>query len=151
MKALTKLIASFFYLGYVPVVPGTVASCAALIFYFLFKNNLCLYTLSLFIVGGLGFLLSGRAEKLFQEKDSAKIVIDEVAGLLLAFWGLPQLEPTLIITGFFIFRTLDAIKAYPANILEQISGSPGIMGDDLIAGLYTNIALQIATRVLICI
>ena len=48
------------------------------------------------------------------EKDSEKIVIDEVGGLLLAFWGL-RLDPVLLILGFFIFRILDAIKVYPAD------------------------------------
>ena len=48
-----------------------------------------------------------------------------LTGLLLAFWGLPQLEPILIVTGFFIFRALDAIKVYPANKIEEIHGSRG--------------------------
>ena len=96
----------------------------------------------------MGFLTAGRAEKIFQEKDSNKIVIDEVAGLLLAFWGL-ELDWTLIITGFFLFRALDAVKAFPANQLEKLAGSPGVMGDDLVAGFYTNVVLQIVTRVLL--
>lgn len=146
MKKIVKLIATFFYLGYLPVIPGTIASGAALGLYLLLKHNFYFYTGSLIVISGLGFLVAGRAEKIFQEKDSAKIVIDEVAGLLLAFWGL-RLDATLMIAGFFIFRALDALKAYPADRLERISGSCGIMGDDLIAGLYTNIALQIATRI----
>ncbi len=126
---------------------GTVGSCAALGLYFLFKNSLCLYTVLLIAMSALGFMVSGPAEKVFQEKDSSKIVIDEVAGLLLAFWALPQLNLTLVLIGFFLFRALDAFKVYPANKLEEIPGSVGIMGDDLVAGLYTNIVLQIVSRV----
>jgi len=147
MKNLIKLIASFFYLGYAPVIPGTIASLAGLGLYFLFKDNIYFYTILLIFLSLLGFLVAGSAEKIFQEKDSRKIVIDEVAGLLLAFWGL-RLEPVLIITGFFIFRALDAIKVYPADRLEKIDGSCGIMGDDLIAGLYTNIVLRIVTLII---
>ena len=147
MKNPIKLIASFFYLGYAPVIPGTVASLAGLGLYFLFKDNIYFYTILLILLSLLGFLVAGSAEKIFQEKDSGKIVIDEVAGLLLTFWGL-RLEPVLIITGFFIFRALDAIKVYPANRLEKIDGSWGIMGDDLIAGLYTNIVLRIVTLII---
>lgn len=147
MKKLIKLIATFFYLGYAPLVPGTVASGAAVLLYFLFRGNLYFYTFFLLLVTAAGFLVCAPAEKIFQEKDSKKIVIDEVAGLLLAFWGL-ALEPILIITGFFIFRILDGIKVYPANKIEKLDGACGIMGDDLIAGLYTNIILQIAVRVL---
>jgi phosphatidylglycerophosphatase A len=146
MKNLVKLIASFFYLGYVPYIPGTVASCAGLGLYLLLRNSFYLYTLLLISVCILGFLVAGRAERIFQEKDSKKIVIDEVAGLLLAFWTL-RLDLVLIISGFFIFRILDAVKAYPANKVEDLSGSCGIMGDDLIAGIYTNVVLQIVTRV----
>ena len=145
MKSLVKLIASCFYLGYLPFIPGTVASAFALGLYFLFKNNFYLYTIVLIVVGALGFLVAGRAERIFQQRDSNKIVIDEVAGLLLAFWAL-RLDLVLIITGFFIFRALDLIKPYPADRLEKIEGSVGIMGDDLVAGLYTNIVLQIVTR-----
>jgi len=148
MKNLIKLIASCFYLGYVPFIPGTIASAAALGLYFLFRGNFYLYTILLVVVSALGFLSAGRAEKLFQEKDSSKIVIDEVAGLLLAFWGL-RLDLALILAGFFIFRALDGIKPPPANRIEELAGSPGVMGDDLIAGLYTNIVLQIVTRVLL--
>jgi len=148
MKSLVKLIATFFYLGYAPFIPGTVASFAALALYFLFKSNLYFYTILLILVTGVGLKVCGRAEKIFQEKDSKRIVIDEVAGLLLAFWGMQQLNIALIIAGFFIFRALDAIKVYPADKIEKIGGSCGIMGDDLIAGLYTNIVLQIVTRII---
>lgn len=148
MRNPVKALASFFYLGYIPFIPGTIASVFALGLYLLCRGNFYLYTLLLIVICALGFLVSGRAEKIFQEKDSPKIVIDEVAGLLLAFWGL-ELDITLIIIGFFIFRALDAIKAYPADRIERIDGSIGIMGDDLIAGLYTNIVLQLVTRVFI--
>ncbi|MCQ9207967.1 MAG: phosphatidylglycerophosphatase A [Omnitrophica bacterium] len=146
MQNLIKLIASFFYLGYIRFIPGTVASCAALGLYFLFRGDFYLYTLLLIIVNALGFLVAGRAEVAFAEEDSPKIVIDEVGGFLLAFWGL-NLNLPLVITGFFIFRGLDMAKPYPADKLERLGGSCGVMGDDLIAGLYTNIVLQIVTRV----
>lgn len=128
--------------------PGTIGSAGALVLYFLFRSNSCLYTILLIAVTGVGFLVSGAAEKIFQEKDSRKIVIDETAGLLLAFWGLRP-DPILVITGFFIFRALDAVKVYPADKLEKIGGSVGIMTDDLVAGLYTNIVLRIVTRILL--
>ena len=147
MKRLIKLIASFFYVGYCPVIPGTAASFVALLLYFVFRNNFFLYTILLITVNGLGFLVAGAAEENFQQKDAQQIVIDEVGGLLLAFWAL-QLDLVLIITGFFIFRALDAIKPYPADKIEKKHGSLGIMGDDLVAGFYTNIVLQIATRLI---
>jgi phosphatidylglycerophosphatase A len=146
MKKIIKLIASFFYLGFTPFISGTIASCAGVFLYFLWKDNFLIYTVVMLVVTVLGFLVAAPAERIFQKKDSEKIVIDEVAGLLWAFWGL-QLDFTLAFTGFFIFRALDAFKVYPANRLEKMKGSVGVMADDLVAGVYTNIVLQIITRV----
>jgi len=146
VKNLIKLITSFFYLGYAPLMPGTVASAAAVGLYLLCRNNFYLHTILLVITTIVGFLLCGKAERIFKEKDSPKIVIDEVAGVLLSFWALPGVDPILILAGFFTFRALDAFKVYPANLLEKLSGSVGIMSDDLLAGLYTNIMLQIVIR-----
>jgi len=145
MKNPVKFISSFLYIGYVPFASGTVASLAALGLYFLFRGDLFLYTALLVLVFVLGFLVCGKAELEFGQKDSKKIVIDEVAGLLFAFWGL-TLSPVLIIIGFLLFRFLDIIKPFPANRVEKLDGSVGVMTDDLIAGLYTNIVLQILVR-----
>jgi len=147
MKNLIKCLGSFFYLGYVPAIPGTVASAFGLILYFLFRGNLYFYSLLLILVSAVGFLICGRAEEIFQEKDSKKIVIDEVAGLLLAFWAIAP-NPVLLIAGFVIFRIFDVLKFYPAGRIERIGGSLGIMGDDLLAGFYTNIILQTTMRLI---
>ena len=146
MKNLIKLISSFFYLGYAPVASGTVGSLAGLVVYFLCRSNFYLYTIVLIIILGLGFLVCSSAEKIFNQKDSPKIVIDEVAGLLLAFWALGKLNISLVIAGFLCFRFLDIVKIYPANRLERLKGSLGIMSDDLVAAIYVNIALQIVTK-----
>lgn len=146
MKNLIKLISSFFYLGYAPVASGTVGSLAGLAIYFLCRNSFGLYTIVLIAILGLGFLVSSRAEKVFGEKDSPKIVIDEVAGMLLAFWALGKLNTSLIVAGFLCFRFFDIAKIYPANRLQNLKGSLGIMSDDLVAAIYTNIALQVVTK-----
>lgn len=146
MKNLIKLISSFFYLGYAPVASGTVGSLAGLAIYFLCRNSFGLYTIVLIVIAGLGFLVCSSAEKIFNEKDSPKIVIDEIAGMLLAFWALGKLNLSLVVAGFLCFRFFDIVKIYPANRLERLKGSLGIMGDDLIAAIYTNIALQIVTK-----
>jgi len=72
-------------------------------------------------------------------------VIDEVAGVMLAFFLLP-LTPAVAVTTFFLFRAFDMFKIYPVNKFEEIEGSAGVMLDDLFAGLYTNITMQIAVR-----
>ena len=69
-------------------------------------------------------------------------MIDEVAGMMVAFFLLPVKWP-VIITAFFLFRAFDMFKIYPVNKFEGIEGGAGVMMDDLIAGLYTNIVMQI--------
>lgn len=141
-----KLISSFFYLGYSPIIPGTVASFGGLLIYFLVKSNIYLYALILILIGVVGFLITGRAEDLFGEIDCSKIVIDEVAGILVALFLVPA-QPPFIVLGFILFRGIDAVKPFPFDRLQKLPGATGIMLDDLGAGLYTNLILQI-TRIL---
>jgi len=97
------------------------------------------------IVTILGFMVSGRMEEILDQKDPGCIVIDEVAGVMIAFFLLP-LTPVVIVTAFFLFRAFDMFKIYPVNKFEQLKGSTGVMMDDVIAGLYTNIVMQFAIR-----
>jgi len=79
------------------------------------------------------------------QKDPSCVVIDEVSGIMIAFFMLPMVWPVSIIT-FFLFRAFDMFKIYPVNKFEEMKGGTGIMMDDIIAGLYTNITMQIAIR-----
>lgn len=114
------------------------------LFYF-FKSSIpicMLFTLLLII---LGFLVTGEAEKILKKKDAKYIVIDEVSGMLLSLIFLPY-NIKLVILAFLLFRILDALKPYPAGKLQKLKGSIGVMSDDIIAGLYTNIILQVVLR-----
>ncbi len=117
------------------------------LFYFL-KSNVPLYMLFTALLTGLGFLVAGKAEKILKKKDARYIVIDEVSGMLLSLVSLLFIpyDGRLVIIAFIIFRILDALKPYPADRLQNLTGSKGIMSDDLIAGLYTNIILQVVLR-----
>jgi len=145
---LAKIIATFFYIGYLPFMPGTFGSAAALLLYiFLKPGPLAQYAfLALFL--SLGFYFSGKAEKQFNSKDPKYIVIDEVAGMFLTFLFIP-FDFKLLLIGFLLFRVLDTVKPYPADRLQNINGSAGIMLDDIVAGLYANIILQFLSRVLL--
>jgi len=140
-KFLTRIISTFFYVGYFPLIPGTAGSLAGLAVYFLIKNNIVVYCLTLGVLLILGFWASGRAEKLLQKKDPSCVVIDEVCGMLVSLLLVPY-DIKLVIIAFFIFRLLDTLKPFPVARLERLKGSLGIMTDDLVAGIYTNIILQ---------
>lgn len=140
-----KTIATFFYIGYLPLIPGTFGSIAGIFLFYFVKNNLLAQFLLSIVLITLGFLVSGASERIFAKKDARYIVIDEISGMFLALLFIP-FNLKLIITAFILFRILDTFKPYPAARLERLSGSLGIMGDDLVAGVYTNIILQIALR-----
>ena len=141
-KFLIRITSTFFYVGYFPLIPGTAGSLAGVIVYFLVKENPLAYILTLTALLILGFWASGKAEKLIGKKDPSSVVIDEVCGMLLSLAFLPY-NIKLVIIAFFIFRLLDTLKPFPIGRLERLKGSLGIMTDDLVAGIYTNIILQV--------
>ena len=93
----------------------------------------------------LGIMTTGIMEKRMNQKDPGCLVIDEVVGVMIALWGLPLIW-SVMICGFFLFRAFDMFKIYPINKLEAQPGGWGIMLDDCLAGVYTNIILRIALR-----
>jgi len=138
-------VSTFFYIGYLPLIPGTFGSIAGIsLFYLLGGAPLCAAIL-VSLLAAAGFLTAGRAERIMHRKDPACIVIDEACGMLLSLLFVPY-EPRLAVLAFLLFRILDALKPYPAGPLQRLSGAAGIMSDDIIAGLYTNIILQIVSR-----
>jgi phosphatidylglycerophosphatase A len=142
---IVKIISTFFYIGYLPLVPGTFASLAGIFLFYLIKNSIFAYTLLTLVLLVLGFLVSGRAEQIFKEKDARCIVIDEVAGMLLSLIFIPY-DIKFTVAAFVLFRILDALKPFPADRIQDLRGGAGIMGDDIVAGLYTNIILQVVLR-----
>ena len=81
------------------------------------------------------------AEK-FLGKDNRKIIIDESCGMLISFLFLPK-RLFLYILAFVVFRFLDIIKPPPVRMCERLKGGLGITLDDVVAGIYTNLILQI--------
>jgi len=142
---LTKAIATVFGVGYFPVAPGTAATVVGVVIFYFLGNNLPLFTLLLLVLLFLGVVTTGLMEKLLNQKDPSIACIDEVVGVMMALWGLPLIWPVMIV-GFFLFRAFDMFKIYPINKLETKPGGWGIMLDDCMAGVYTNIILRIALR-----
>jgi phosphatidylglycerophosphatase A len=146
---LIKIISTFFYVGYLPLTPGTFASGACCLIIWLLKDNPFIYLVFTASVTILGFLTAGVAEGLFKKKDAGYIVIDEVAGMSLSLLFLPVNSVTLF-CAFVLFRGFDAFKIYPADKLQHCRGSKGVMLDDIIAGFYTNLILQFVLRFTSC-
>ena len=147
MRRVIKFTTSFFYLGHSPLMPGTLGSLAGLLIYFVVKDKLPIYIFSVLFLFILGILFSSEAEKIYKRKDAQMIVIDEACGMMLSLFLVPY-NAWIVILGFVLFRTFDILKPPPAKRMEKITGSLGIMFDDIVAALYTNFILQIIARVL---
>jgi phosphatidylglycerophosphatase A len=134
-------ITTLFGVGYAPLLGGTLASLAAVGVFILLKNALYFYLFTAISLI-LAFGLSGRAEKIFQEKDCKKIVIDDFSGMLISLFFIPY-DIKYILCAFLLFRMFDAFKVPPINRLERLPGAKGVVGDDLMAGFFSLIVLQI--------
>ncbi|MCM8781417.1 MAG: phosphatidylglycerophosphatase A [Candidatus Omnitrophica bacterium] len=144
-RTFIKTVATFFYIGYFPYMPGTFASLVGMVLYYFIKDEPFIYGLVTLFLIALGFLAIGKAEELFKDKDPACIVIDEVSSLLLVFLFIPYSVKWAIL-GFLLFRLFDALKPYPIYRFQYLKGSLGVMCDDIVAAIYANITLQFIFR-----
>jgi phosphatidylglycerophosphatase A len=84
----------------------------------------------------------GWAEIILQERDSPKIVIDEVVGYLTAMAFLPR-TLTTVVGGFLFFRAFDIIKPYPIGFIDRnMKGGFAVVLDDVVAGVFVNFFLR---------
>lgn len=149
MQKFARIISTFFFIGYFPGIPGTIASLAALAIFLIFKANpaiiFCISSLSFFA----GFLFSKDTEKYFNKKDPRQVVIDEVAGMFLCLSLIPSQRLTgfVAFAAFLLFRIFDWVKPYPINRIQKLPGSLGIMLDDVIAAVYAVILLEGLVRI----
>jgi phosphatidylglycerophosphatase A len=94
------------------------------------------------LVAVVGALAAGKAARALGEKDPGCIVIDEVAGYLVATAFVPH-SLGYLLGAFVLFRFFDIAKPGPIGRLQDIPGGWGIMADDLAAGLAANAVLQL--------
>ncbi len=152
MRNLVLFVASGAGSGYAPVAPGTAGSALGLLLYAGLRELPAAGYLGLVaLVTLLGTWAAGRAEVIYGRKDDGRITIDEVAGMLLSLALLPTAAHPLAVpvTAFLLFRIFDIAKPPPCRWLESLPGGVGVMADDLVAGLYANLAGQLLWRVLL--
>jgi phosphatidylglycerophosphatase A len=135
-------IATLGFIGYLPYAPGTFGSAAGFLCAVLIRPDdvtLLLVLLPLFVVGTIA---SGNTEK-FLGKDSGHIVIDELCGYAVSILFVPRTSGYLL-AAFILFRAFDIVKPPPIKKMEKaIPGGTGIMMDDVLAGVYANVCLQV--------
>jgi len=147
MKKAAQLIATFFGIGYCPLAPGTAASAVVVLLYRFFLHDLGwpIFLGIGVIVYAAGVWSSGTFARARGLEDPGIVVIDEVIGQLIALFMLPPTW-TLLLAAFLLFRFFDILKPLLIRRAERFSGGWGIMLDDVVAGLYTGICLQIYLR-----
>ena len=152
--------------GYLPLAPGTWGSILGVAIYiaaWFGESKLGSYLLqsgwnertigtwlgsaNLIVLLGIIFAAiwaSGRAGRVWGEKDPQRAVIDEVVGQLVVFFYIPFTTSWwLIASGFVLFRFFDIVKPYPINKLQDLPGGLGVCADDIVAGIYAGILLKV--------
>jgi len=154
--------------GYFPIAPGTLGSLVGAGLYlalwtwlyqlleanalrgrlnllYIFTPQLSFMLLLVFVVTVTGIWAASRAERVLQRKDPSVVVIDEVAGQMIALLTGPFWLPTWwsILSAFILFRAFDIWKPYPIRRLEALESGLGIMADDVVAGVYALIVNSI--------
>ena len=140
-----------FGVGYLPLIPGTFGSLVGVgIFLLLFtatSASFALILIIILIITFVGIWAAFRTEELEGRKDPGKVVVDEVAGQMIALLPLTlftlQSLTRAVIVSFILFRLFDIFKPYPAGRFERLKGGFGIMCDDLMAGFYAGVITSI--------
>ena len=145
-QKLLRIFTTLFFSGYSPIAPGTAGTAVVALLYVIFSGWIesfgffpWLVVLSVFSVVAVytSHLMSRE-----WGKDPGRIVIDEGVGFLFTVAFLPVGIATAV-AGFFVFRVLDILKPPPARQIEALPGGWGIVADDIVAGIYSNILLRI--------
>ena len=150
MNIFARTIATGFGAGYFPIAPGTAGSLAILIAYWISPEISALQLIMIiFGLTALGIYTATITETEMKKKlgsdrgnDPGIIVIDEIIGMLIALLFIPK-KTFFLIIAFILFRIFDIAKPYPARTMEKLHGGWGIVLDDVVAGIYANIVIQI--------
>ena len=146
-----EILFTAFYSGYFPFAPGTAGTLVGMAFYvieyLIFKENSVIVNAVIVIFMLFPAIkLGDMGEKFFGRKDPSEVVLDEVMGYWISVLFIP-FSWKIAVMAFFIFRIMDILKPFPAGRLQSLKGGWGIMIDDYIAGIYTNLILQLIIMV----
>lgn len=144
MKFVSKAISTFLGIGLFPLAPGTLASIITVFIYKygLYKWNWPIMLLLFLLIYILGVIASSKYVSVSGVDDPSEVVIDEVLGQLIALF---MLQPSwiLVLSAFFLFRFFDIIKPLYIKKAENYSKGWGIMLDDIMAGIYASIIINV--------
>jgi phosphatidylglycerophosphatase A len=142
-RRLGLFIATFGYIGYAPIAPGTFGSAAGLLVFFAVRatGSTAVELLAIAVLFAIGIWSGTEAEHHFGGLDPGPVVLDEVVGMLITLALLP-VSLGGAIAGFVVFRILDVFKPWPAAQFERLPGGLGVMADDGMAAVYGNLLMH---------
>lgn len=137
------ILASWFGSGLAPFAPGTFGTLAGVPLVLLMGRlgTLQAVLFVLFFVA-VSVWAADVSCRILERNDPSLVVVDEVAGFLLALFLVPLTFGQICI-GFFLFRLFDVLKPFPIRNLENLRGGLGVVADDLLAGVYANLSLRL--------
>jgi phosphatidylglycerophosphatase A len=126
------------------VAPGTVGAAAAIPLFMLLRlaHSPWLEFAVCAVIVVVGAWSARLAEQALGVEDPGPVVIDEVVGMLVSLLFLPGTWP-VVLAAFVAFRVFDIVKPWPAGRLEHVPGGWGVMADDVMAGVYANLTVQL--------
>jgi phosphatidylglycerophosphatase A len=129
--------------GFSPLASGTVGSAVGVaLFIPLAARGLPAVAAAVVFLFPVGVWAAGVCGKRYGAHDHRRIVIDEIVGQFVALAGFPA-RPAWLLAGFLLFRLFDIWKPFPARLIDRRWRTPyGVMADDLVAGVYANLAMQ---------
>ncbi len=140
--AAARWIATCGGLGYAPLAPGTVTSLPVALLVWLLAPPDAWLLGAVAVVSGVGIWAAGREEARVGVRDPSSIVVDEVAGMLLALLGQSRTLPW-VFGLFLLFRIFDVWKPLGIRQLQELPGGWGVVADDLLAGAYASLLGQL--------
>ena len=143
MVKVSKAIATVCGIGYFGKGAGTIASVAYCFIWILLPDTGTInWSLALLCaVLALGIWSAGKVERIWGQ-DNNRVVIDEIAGMMITLLMVPS-HIVYGIAGLLLFRFFDIVKPLGIKRAELLPGGIGVMLDDVIAGIYARIVLQI--------
>jgi phosphatidylglycerophosphatase A len=143
-----KITSTSLGIGYIGRGAGTAAAVATCLVWYAFGstgiNNYIPALIITLIILALG-IWSGNIVESIWGKDHNRVVIDEVAGMCITLLWVP-VSPLNILLGLILFRIFDITKPFFIKRLEHLPGGWGVMFDDVLAGIYANLILQLFLR-----
>ncbi len=147
LNQIEKFIGSGFYTGFIPKASGTFASLIALLLFLIpgFENpSILIFLISIAIVAGVR--IANKFESVYG-KDPSQFTLDEFIGTWITLLFIPK-KIWYLVPAFILWRFLDIVKPFPANKLESLKGGWGVVLDDVMAGIYSFMIVQIAIHLI---